>query len=135
MTDLQDALAQIKGRAEKATEGPWVPLGNTMAGEVKTCTCAGNIPGCGHEPYCGLDGPLITGAAPVDVEFIAHARTDVPRLLAAIEAVLKLLKEPEEWRVYDTRDMGDAYAVDTVKDFIGDIRDALTDKLGGEDDE
>ncbi len=90
MTDLNETLAAIRERAEAATDGPWVALGNDIAAEVKTCTCAGNIPGYGHEQYCGLDGPLITGAAPANAEFIAQARTDVPRLLATVEAVLKL---------------------------------------------
>lgn len=122
MTDLQDALDRIKDRAEKATEGPWgyyTPRGQ------------GQDPIFGATP--GDEVALVK--RPTDWHFITAARTDVPRLVEAIEAVLELLKEPEEWHIYDTRDMGEAYDADTVKDFIGDVREALADKLTGEDDE
>ena len=87
-----EQLAAIRERANNATKGPWVALGNDIAVEVKTCTCAGNIPGYGHEQYCGLDGPLITGAAPRDAEFIAAARTDIPALLDHIQTLTEILE-------------------------------------------
>lgn len=79
-----EQLDAIEQRAQAATDGPWHSLGNTIGAEVKTCTCAGHIPGHGHEQFCGLEGPLITGAEPTDAEFIAHARTDVPELVAEV---------------------------------------------------
>lgn len=83
-----DRLAEIKARAENTTSpGPWdyrpsqPGLGSVYyrdPGLSKDYP----VPGCGH---CGLnDSVYETG----DGEFIAHARTDVPALLAALDAVL-----------------------------------------------
>lgn len=80
MTDLQAALGLIKARAKKATEGPWgyyTPQGQ------------GKDPIFGATP--GDEVALVK--RPADWRFIAHARTDVPRLVAAIEAVLKMHRQ------------------------------------------
>lgn len=79
-------LSEIKARAEAATEGPW---------EYSDCEIAPfrsmEIYGPPSRP---LNLPLLDEAGGSDwianAEFIAHAREDVDRLLAAIEAVLEL---------------------------------------------
>ena len=93
MTDriLTAALAAIRARADAATEGPWEWEGE--AGEDRLqfdnslIACRGTedpvLCAWGHDAY-GID----VGKA--DAEFIAHARTDLPALLAAVEAVLEL---------------------------------------------
>lgn len=99
MSDLQDALAQIKARAENATEGPWEVLKERVVTE---------------------DMDLITPRlhwAP-DAEFIAHARTDVPRLVEAIEAVMQ-----ECYRVLPNDPQGDA--------ILNGIELSVSDKLTG----
>lgn len=82
MTDpIIDRLDQIKGRADKATEGPWEHYGD---GD--------------HEVYQAVEyddgdlGGYITWSVPAraDAEFIAHARTDVEQMEAALRAVLDL---------------------------------------------
>ena len=73
-----DRLAQIQDRAEKATNGPWEL---TLDGEVQ-----GRRPG-----FRGADPEMdpIVGCLDEaqDNEFIAHARADVPTLVAALRAV------------------------------------------------
>lgn len=71
-------LAEIKERAAKATEGPWAsaPVQPLAAKEpVGWAVCRG---------YDWIaDGPC---SRQPDADFIAHARTDVPDLIAALEA-------------------------------------------------
>lgn len=71
MSELQDALDQIKVRAEKASEGPWVADGSLIG-----------------SPYDAV-GLAFGIKRRNDLSFIAHARTDVPRLVEAVEAVMK----------------------------------------------
>jgi hypothetical protein len=74
-------LAEITARVEAASRGPW-----TLAYE--SCDCSED---CGHGLYVSR---LDTGAGPAtelldlpgaDWELMAHARTDVPALLAEVE--------------------------------------------------
>lgn len=78
---MSERLDEIKARAEAATEGPWT--GNN--GDGYGAYCVDNPTGrtvarCEYGPYEGSR----------DATFIAHARTDVPALVVAIEAVLAL---------------------------------------------
>jgi hypothetical protein len=89
-------LDDIKARAEAATEGPWrVQLDGFDYGpwdEVYVDNARGECP-C---TPCGVS----------NAEFVAHARTDVPALVAAVEAVLATHawntdgKCPECWADY-----------------------------------
>ena len=77
-------LDEIKARAAAATEGPWVndstEIGRPFPG---TDTIDVWVAESCHPNGDGIDGEA-------DAEFIAHARTDVPRLVAALESVLEL---------------------------------------------
>lgn len=82
---LSGALAEIRGRAAKATPGPWkvtVERGLDMDSDPWKMFSV-------EAP----DGKLILGAHVDDPaansSFAAHAREDVPRLLAAVDEVLK----------------------------------------------
>jgi len=91
---LTAALDQIREREHAATKGLWV---------------ADVIPSLRDRPVILLSDPdddaadlLFRADSPqateADAEFIAHARQDVPLLLAAIEAVLKLHQpHPVKW--------------------------------------
>ena len=76
MSDLE----AIKARSEAASPGPWegqayrVYMGDRVMGDRIVAAC--------WRPW----GP-VTGDASIeaDVEFIAHARTDVPALVAEVE--------------------------------------------------
>lgn len=79
MTD--EELAQIKERAEKATEGPWKIEESRYEGSYNVSSV--------KEEY-----DLSACLCPIkDAEFIAHAREDIPKLLAEIEA----LRESKEY--------------------------------------
>lgn len=81
-----EELAVIKERADKATEGPWM-----------------------HSPYYEEDYGEVTSIKGVDVaeyltiedaQFIAHAREDVPKLVAEVERLRSVV-----WRISDYCDM------------------------------
>jgi hypothetical protein len=82
-----EELEAIRKRAEAATEGPWFVEGETVYSS----------------------GVLLAGAYPAmicdecdetEAEFIAHARQDVPRLLAEIERLRNELDSIRFWRGY-----------------------------------
>lgn len=67
----QEELTKIRERAEKATSGVWrVDYGRTDNDRAITSDC--------YEMVCEYTTPW-------DAEFIAHAREDIPKLLAEIE--------------------------------------------------
>lgn len=73
-----DRLAAIRARVEAATPGPW---------EVHKSDVIRVLP----DPTTGEPEPhLVAQSWPVDASFIAHARTDIPALLAAVEAALRM---------------------------------------------
>ena len=85
-----DELAEIRARVDAATEGPWTASGEYAGSwevtytwrpgtELAECSRVLDVSDMGDA--CGNQG---------DAEFVAHARTDVPRLLDAVEAVLAL---------------------------------------------
>ena len=88
MTDLTNLLATMRGRAEAATEGPWETTASLYPDETlhDHVTQSADI----ENDIC--ETPR-TPQGIEDAEFIAHARTDVPRLLAALEGVLALAYE------------------------------------------
>lgn len=79
-----DRLAEIKARAEAATEGSWLNVGLVVC---STTT---------HEDVADTVVEPVNLQQLANAEFIAHARTDVPALVAALEAVLDL-HQPFEW--------------------------------------
>ena len=80
----KDDLAEIRARVDEATEGPWGAP--ERDGPYATVTDADTC----EALFVAIDA----GNSPErDMEFIAHARTDVPRLLDAVEAVLAILNE------------------------------------------
>lgn len=74
-----DFLARIEARANAATEGPW-----DVASDADTYLKPTDVVGPG-EPG---ERFIICEYAGQDAEFIAHARADVPALVAALRAVL-----------------------------------------------
>lgn len=80
--DLADALA----RAEAATPGPW-----TSYVEVRDHTSGSSFIMTGPEGSRGPDIEL-AGATSADQDFIAAARQDVPRLVAEVRRLGRLLR-------------------------------------------
>jgi hypothetical protein len=86
--DPSAALAEIRAREQNTVPGPWVvretsTLWELILGNDRHQRALVRIPKAEVWP----------GTA--NGEFIAHARTDVPRLLAALEAVLSLAADAE----------------------------------------
>ncbi|MCA1360343.1 hypothetical protein I6F14_02140 [Bradyrhizobium sp. IC3069] len=67
-------IEAIKARCEQATAGPWKSFIETRE----------NISGSDFIQTEGED-IYLTGATEADQDFIAHARQDIPRLIAEIE--------------------------------------------------
>ena len=72
-----DRLNEIEARANAATEGPWFVSDDAVWVDR------------GEGNADGITGPLAPWCFG-EAEFIAHARTDVPALVAALRAVLDL---------------------------------------------
>ena len=91
-------LNKIETRANAATEGPWAPWRDQdgalhMNGLLMVGNAAAVIPE-GESWVEGVDvNPIAHTYTPEDREFIAHARTDVPALVAALKKVLELHQE------------------------------------------
>lgn len=89
---LDQILTEIKERADKATEGPWkfYPMSYNKHPGYTSCDrleSKDKIIGM-MEAFCG---PTCLGKC--DLTFIAHARTDVPRLVEALEVSRELIVE------------------------------------------
>ena len=85
-----DELAAMRARVDEATDGPWSASGEYAGSWEVTYTwrpgteleeCSRVLDVSDRFDACGNQG---------DAEFVAHARTDVPRLLDAVEAVLAM---------------------------------------------
>lgn len=100
----REQLEEIRKRAEAATPGPWEASFPTGADcqwiDVTTAYGAEDeligtvLP---REHMCNPEGvealQKLTRQRMDDVEFIAHARTDVPALLAEIERLRAILQQ------------------------------------------
>ena len=88
-----DRLAQIEARANAATEGPWESDEYTEIdpdGFYELSRVIAPDPDDGEDYAIGV---VHVGILRNDAAFIAHARTDVPALVAALRAVLDLHRE------------------------------------------
>ena len=97
MTDrlTEKEIEEIRERAEAATEEPWVKW---VSGPEVFSGVTKNEPGSisHEEQICRLDD-FMRDASQVDddARFIAHARTDIPRLLDEVE---RLREERDRYR-------------------------------------
>ncbi len=91
-------LSPIRERAENATRGPWVPF----AGVVTTEELGVDICVDAYQHLPPSDWPEHQTQWQRDAEFIAHARTDIDSLLAALvserEETQKLREVAEAWK-------------------------------------
>ena len=89
-----DRLDEIEARANAATTGPW----SHCLDELRNRTAVHRIGSSEVNAdvaftYRDRDG---RGPGMQDAEFIAHSRTDVPRMVAALRAVLDVCDGLEE---------------------------------------
>lgn len=85
---IMQALDEMQARCDAATEGPWTATFD----DADRWTC---ITGQGRDLGGGLwmvcpEVATCEGEPDGDAEFIATSRTDMPRLVAALKAVLEL---------------------------------------------
>ena len=124
MTAL-DRLAEIEALANAATEGPWTASGPFIG--------AVNAPEEDDPIFAEVNGED-DERAELDAEFIAHARTDVPALVAALRAVLAeadaldVLAKQSEGLSFDPTQSGMATAHRLA---ARGIRGAITSALDG----
>ena len=81
MKTLNDMLKEIEARANAATPGPW----DNRCKEFSNSERARHI-WSEYGWLCTLESPL--DSKEVDAAFIAHARTDVPKLLAMLRLAI-----------------------------------------------
>jgi len=96
-------LAEIKARADNATDGPWVAGHRSSLDWLSQSPAIDND---GHEPGSAVGQADATDPlwgslwpsrnATADAEFIASARTDLPALVNAVESVLDYVDRCEE---------------------------------------
>lgn len=90
---IESRLAEIRARAEAATEGPWEDVVDDLNEDVDVWHDRE------YRLWIANTGNLFTASAKLarqtlaDAEFIAHSRTDLPALLAAIMDALDVENE------------------------------------------
>lgn len=84
----RETLTRIRAQADAATDGPWEARHHHFAdGEWMESSVVPSE----HGDFYEDDGSCIqVNSMEADAEFIAAARTDVPRLVDALEKVLEL---------------------------------------------
>lgn len=85
MTDAE--LLEIKGRCDAARAPPWRSF---VEGRDHESGCSFIMVGEGETRGEDIE---LTGATTADQDFIAHARQDIPRLLAEIERLRRELRQ------------------------------------------
>ncbi|MBS4195388.1 hypothetical protein [Lederbergia citri] len=94
MTKLsKEEIETIRKRAEAATEGPWFHTNYHVATKPEV---HGGYPPNSASICETCDGEYIENYNKADAEFIAHARTDIPKLLAEIERLRSIIKDIRE---------------------------------------
>lgn len=89
MTDLPVWLQEIRDRADKATPGPW----RVVAHGEQDCLARREITAGKHIMIARVDCvPGVAADFDRDYAFIAHARTDVPRLIDAVAEITDALE-------------------------------------------
>ena len=89
MTLTEEQIAEIRARAEAATPGPWRTEWSDRDAHYRIIF---NEQGNWLAEVFEEEGDE---GDPFDASFIAHARTDIPHLLAALEAAEKRAEDAE----------------------------------------
>jgi len=128
-------LDEIEARASAATEGPW-EVGGMDSGhsafEMSIWVTTGN-----GDSICDMDGQVraLNVAPPnddglADAEFIAHAREDVPTLVAALRAVEAVHRRYGLYELEDScEDTSDKHREEHHHECSDDIGEFYCDQL------
>jgi hypothetical protein len=142
MGDAREVLDEIQQRADTATDGPWTTFDTSSTDQDLNDGLPHILmPASMRDRLAWNEIGYVSEDYPDDAEFIVHARADVPKLVAALRAVLDLHKlveipdprdEPGQPEYYGTDRAcghcgrwGDDYPCETVQ--------AITEALGGTD--
>jgi hypothetical protein len=124
----RDVLAGIKARAEAATPGPWEAMCSDSGHSKYELDCSVITSDIG-DSICDLEGldrvtlnERYKGEGDRDAYFIAAARSDLPRLVAAVEAVLDLHGTEKRWQPHPDCE------------YSWDTEDEARDEIDGEGD-
>ena len=140
--DLTAELARLSKIEQDATAGPWGTLerhGRDIADEGWSEVHV--VGGPDSEPLAAtfISHTLETDNTEADTAFIVESRTAMPRLLAAVEAALKLA---DDWgaeargiflEAARTADAGEVGAASALQSSAADLRAAITTALTGEE--
>lgn len=118
MTALTDWLDAAKTRADAATEGSWWVMLNPAGDRYLIAHTVGDM---------GDPSEVAEVDDSWDAEFIAAARTDLPKALDALRAVLDLAES--EWWDAQEEDLAGVVHSDRVV-AVADLRNAITTALG-----
>lgn len=122
MTDPRETLARIRKQADAATDGPWdYQRGYDTPSEWQDA----------H--VLGADGEsVVSEASDENAEFIAAARTNVPRLVVALQAVLNLHFRPQPIPAAYGTQTGLDYCRTCAEDYPCPTVAAITQALEGD---
>lgn len=79
-------LAEIRGRCDQATPGPWVSY---VEGRDHTSGSSFIMTGTAETQSQDIE---LSGATVADQDFVANARQDVPRLIEEIERLKRIVE-------------------------------------------
>lgn len=126
--ELTDLLDQIDRLDQQATKGPWEKLGSTVESNGTYEDVITTEVDCSSYCYGGRGGGVLKDK---DAEFIALARTALPKLAEAVYHVLDLLDVVEKSDKY-SYDFGGNKAPSLVT--TNEVRRAITDAMEADDD-
>lgn len=115
-----DSLAEIQGRANAATDGPWAAwLDQDGADHMQGLLMVGNAAAVIPEGESWIEGvdvnPIAHTYCEEDRQFIAAARSDVPALVAALQAVLAQCDRHESIGAFTDYEVGRKYVAGCVR--------------------
>jgi hypothetical protein len=92
MNPTDTFLKELKQRLERATPGPW-SLNQEEGWPVAFATGESAIDGKKYHVHTmPMSGSELTGDAKTDAELIAHAPTDLKRLISMVELLIEEIK-------------------------------------------
>lgn len=112
MIPTEEQIAEIRARADAATPGPWKWWTSNSWNRLKRddLGVTQNV----AEPFVNqYDRHPDLSINKADMNFIAHARTDIPALLSALEAAQSANRPRDDYQVFCS-DCGRAHVLDTV---------------------
>ncbi len=126
MTD-QD-LKEIEERAALATPGPWVLWDGWGVSEGKSAVARIGPRGGERRGLMNPDGFDIYGPT-ADFEFIAHSRTDIPRLIEALREAQEQIRDAADLIDQYGRIDGDHHRSWLLQDALQILRKMTTNEL------